>query len=47
MKEVKYKVNSKEKSIDINENESFRTAKKEISTNRRALIELGKELINT
>ncbi len=36
-----------EKSYDLNENESFRTIKKDISENRQAIILLGKELTST
>jgi hypothetical protein len=47
LKEVNYSSTNIEKSYDRNENESFRTIKKDISENRQAIILLGKELINT
>ena len=44
---MNYSSTNIEKSYDRNENESFRTIKKEISENRQSIILLGKELINT
>jgi hypothetical protein len=47
LKDVNYSSTNIEKSYNRNENESFRTIKKEISENRQSIILLGKELINT